>query len=223
MQSSYINIFFEFILFCIIPIVYIVYTLLQVKYKGQYIMNKELLTIALAFGCIAANANTNNYDLLGRKGSKMNSPMVYRNVDYSKIKKNEQQKLGSSLAKQGVGLKDGVKAIVGWSTPNGYSFKSCGNGSGCASTMNGFAGGSNLSTYLSRANNNFIPVYSDNLPKYNDTYSYQSAGVTRSGYSGYQLGEAPYDMPLDEFQTHASYGTINSLLKREHSANSNVG
>ncbi len=60
-------------------------------------MNKELLTIALAFGCIASNATTNNYDLLGRKGSKMNTPMVYKNVDYSKAKKNEQQKLGSSL------------------------------------------------------------------------------------------------------------------------------
>ena len=39
----------------------------------------------------------------------------------------------------------------------------------------------------------------------------------------FSWGEAPYDMPLDEFQSHASYGTINSLLKREHGANSNVG
>ena len=79
-------------------------------------MNKELLTIALAFGCIAANASTNNYDLLGRKGSKMNSPMVYKNVDYSKAKKNEQQKLGSSLENRGLaktGLKPDVVAIEG--------------------------------------------------------------------------------------------------------------
>ena len=79
-------------------------------------MNKELLTIALAFGCIAANATTNNYDLLGRKGSKMNSPMVYRNVDYSKAKKNEQQKLGSSLENRGLaktGMPNSVDAIQG--------------------------------------------------------------------------------------------------------------
>ncbi len=85
-------------------------------------MNKELLTIALAFGCIASNATTNNYDLLGRKGSKMNSPMVYKNVDYSNAKKNEQQKLSSSLenrglAKQAVGLKGNAKAIIGVSSP----------------------------------------------------------------------------------------------------------
>ena len=79
-------------------------------------MNKELLTVALAFGCIAANASTNNYDLLGRKGSKMNSPMVYRNVDYSKAKKNKQQKLGSSLENRSLaksGLNGNYEAIGG--------------------------------------------------------------------------------------------------------------
>ena len=54
-------------------------------------MRKEYLVL-LAAGCVAANAANVNYDLLGRKGSKMNSPMVYKNVDYSKMKKTEQNK-----------------------------------------------------------------------------------------------------------------------------------
>ena len=87
-------------------------------------MNKELLTIALAFGCIAANATTNNYDLLGRKGSKMNTPMVYRNVDYSKVKKNE-QKLNSSMENRSLaktGMPDNALAIKGaMSTHDNYS------------------------------------------------------------------------------------------------------
>ena len=86
-------------------------------------MNKEIISIALALGCVSSIAATNNYDLLGRKGSKMNSPMVYRNVDYSKAKNNEQQKLGSSLenrslAKTGPGLKSNVVAIEGIFEPS---------------------------------------------------------------------------------------------------------
>lgn len=65
-------------------------------------MNNKLL-IVLTLGCAVANATTANYDLLGRKGSKMNSPMVYKDVDYSKIKKNNQQKISTSLAKQCAG------------------------------------------------------------------------------------------------------------------------
>ena len=60
-------------------------------------MKNKYLTL-LAASCVAANAANVNYDLLGRKGSKMNSPMVYKNVDYSKVNKNEEQKVGSSLA-----------------------------------------------------------------------------------------------------------------------------
>ena len=59
-------------------------------------MRKEYLVL-LAAGCVAANAANVNYDLLGRKGSKMNSPMVYKNVDYSKVQKKEEQKVGSSF------------------------------------------------------------------------------------------------------------------------------
>ena len=87
-------------------------------------MNKEIISLALALGCVGSIAATNNYDLLGRKGSKMHSPMVYKNVDYSKVKKNEQQKLNSSLENRSlakVGLKGDVSALYGaYGTGNGY-------------------------------------------------------------------------------------------------------
>ncbi len=80
---------------------------------------KKNIALIVALGCAYVGAaSTVNYDLLGRKGSKMNSPMVYKNVDYSKAKKNEQQKVGSSLenrslAKVGVGLKEDIVALEG--------------------------------------------------------------------------------------------------------------
>ena len=53
---------------------------------------KNKCLVVLAAGCVCASAATiNNYDLLGRKGSNMNSPMVYKNVDYSKAQKDEQK------------------------------------------------------------------------------------------------------------------------------------
>lgn len=79
-------------------------------------MNKKVAIIA-ALGCIYAGAATSvNYDLLGRCGSKMNSPMVYKNIDYSKAKKDKG--LGSSLEnrrlmRQATGLKGNVNALVG--------------------------------------------------------------------------------------------------------------
>ena len=79
-------------------------------------MRKEYLAL-LAAGCVAANAASVNYDLLGRKGSKMNSPMVYKNVDYSKVKKKEAQKVGSSLENKALaktGMADGISAIEGF-------------------------------------------------------------------------------------------------------------
>ena len=82
----------------------------------EVIMNKEIISIALALGCVSSIAATNNYDLLGRKGSKMNSPMVYKNVDYSKFKEKEQEKLNSSLENRGLaktGLSNNIKAIEG--------------------------------------------------------------------------------------------------------------
>jgi len=83
-------------------------------------MNKEIISIALALGCVSSIAATNNYDLLGRKGSKMNSPMVYKNLDYSKAKKNEQRKISSSVENQGLaktGLGNNFAAIEGGYNP----------------------------------------------------------------------------------------------------------
>ena len=48
---------------------------------------KKILPLIISLCCVGANATSANYDLLGRKGSKMNSPMVYKNFDYSKVKK----------------------------------------------------------------------------------------------------------------------------------------
>jgi hypothetical protein len=91
---------------------------------------KNKIALMVAVGCIGASAASVNYDLLGRKGSKMNSPMVYKNVDYSKVKKNETQKIGSSLesgvlAKKSSGLENGagygVTAMEGAYFSRGWS------------------------------------------------------------------------------------------------------
>ena len=75
---------------------------------------KKQIALAVMFGCIGASAASVNYDLLGRKGSKMNSPMVYKNVDYSKMKADKQQKNGNNaLAKMSSGLKSDALAIEG--------------------------------------------------------------------------------------------------------------
>ena len=209
-------------------------------------MNKELLTIALAFGCIAANATTNNYDLLGRKGSKMNTPMVYRNVDYSKANKNEQQKLGSSLenrglAKQAVGLKNGVKAIAGRFSPKGFGFTNCTKtteSEGCAESLTfplNFGGNNkkNVADYLSVANQNFIYVKSEQKPRFTFDYSYVTAKVTRSHMSGFEVDEVLYDMVHNSTQpsdilknqsiTLAPVATVNNMLHRNYLSKSNVG
>ncbi|WP_173467243.1 S8 family serine peptidase [Fibrobacter succinogenes] len=80
-------------------------------------MKKEI-ALLVAASCIGAGAATVNYDLLGRKGSKMNSPMVYKNIDYSKMKKKEQQNVGSSLENKtlkrlGTGLNSNYRSIAG--------------------------------------------------------------------------------------------------------------
>ena len=81
-------------------------------------MNKKA-TLIVALSCVYAGAaNSVNYDLLGRRGSKMNSPMVYKNVDYTKTEKSQAQ-LGAlpgtrTLAK-GIspGLNGNADAITG--------------------------------------------------------------------------------------------------------------
>ena len=82
-------------------------------------MNKKITSI-IAMGCFGISiAATANYDLLGRRGSKMNSPMVYKDIDYSKMKKKNDQKVGSSLTSKALakatnpGLRGNADAITG--------------------------------------------------------------------------------------------------------------
>ena len=200
-------------------------------------MNKEIISIALALGCVSSIATTNNYDLLGRKGSKMNTPMVYKNVDYSKVKKNEQQKLNSSLenrslAKSGVGLKGNTKAIVGKFGPNGYGFKNCGNSSsGCGESVKPGLGLMGLSQYLSTANQNFIEVVSQEKSRLSSDFNYVTAGPTRCNLSGYTMTENPYrtsgpiaqSSPYGYYITYVPSTTVNSRLGRFYRSRTNVG
>ena len=85
---------------------------------------KKKIALMVAFGCLGASAASVHYDILGRKGSKMNSPMVYRNMDYSKTN-NDHQKLGSSsisrvLKKDAVGLHNNAVALEGRYNSRGW-------------------------------------------------------------------------------------------------------
>lgn len=150
---------------------------------------KKKIALMVAFGCLGASAASVNYDILGRKGSKMNSPMVYKNVDYSKAKKNEQQKVGSSLETRALhrtGMPDDVAAIEGsfrsYQSNNRFSIKrhyygnpdNC-NNSQCTYEWNG---------YKSRANSVFIPVneYNGEIPNY-ETESAVTHSTDNGAYS----------------------------------------
>ena len=89
---------------------------------------KKQMALMLALGCVGASAASVNYDLLGRKGSKMNSPMVYKNVDYSKSQKSESQKNDASLktralAKKGVGITNDYDALTGAFNSMGFDYR----------------------------------------------------------------------------------------------------
>lgn len=69
-------------------------------------MNYKVTSVLVVAACIGAGAAV-NYDLLGRRASQMNSPMVYKNTDYKKT-----QMMVRSLERQGLnGSK--VNAIEG--------------------------------------------------------------------------------------------------------------
>ena len=76
-------------------------------------MNKQL-SLLLALGCASTFASpSTNYDLLGRRGSKMHSPMVYKNIDYSKIgKKNQELNLENRVLHK-TGMPNNVAAFEG--------------------------------------------------------------------------------------------------------------
>lgn len=151
---------------------------------------KKIIPIALSLGCIGVGAATNNFDLLGRKGSQMNSPMVYRNVDYSKVKKDEEQKVGPSLEAHSLkklGMPNNIKAIEGaFSTTRGtkpYYFRK----HTVSSSENCFAANSQFCTYnwekyKELSNENFIDINEDRY----FTPSYVEAGWTNSSGVSYQ-------------------------------------
>jgi len=127
---------------------------------------KKQVALMVAFGCIGASAASINYDLLGRKGSKMNSPMVYKNVDYSKMKKEKMQMAPISenqvLAKRASGLKGGANALEGRYFSRGWTY-----GNGCEAWGNCF--------YNAKVH---IP-YNQNSPLNFDNYNlYQYGWVT---------------------------------------------
>ena len=194
-------------------------------------MNKEILSIALAFGCIAANATSNNYDLLGRKGSKMNSPMVYKNVDYSKTKKNDQQKLGSSLenrslAKMSSGIKSSSKAIVGKFGPDGYGFSACSQsciGSGRGGMSVSWGTEKNVLNYLNKANQHFINVVHQEKSRLSPDFNYVTAGPTRSNLSGYTMTETPYNFNVPQSNAYVVFDSVFKYLGREIKSKTNVG
>ena len=203
-------------------------------------MNKEILSIALAFGCVAANAANVNYDLLGRKGSKMNSPMVYKNVDYSKMKKNDQQNIGSSLNNHALlktGMPDNIKAIKGSYLTNQstaiyegshklyedahYTLKryyannseNCSNSHFCTYDWN---------DYRNAVNKNFIEVNIDR----NTSPSYESAVTSNSASLGYSysdkktvndnhLQESPYAVQAGQI---IQYKNINNVVDENSQA-----
>ena len=154
----------------------------------------EKIALCVAIGCATAFAAT-NYDLLGRNGSKMNSPMVYRNEDYSKMKKDNQQDVGvqrgnKALKKLSSRLYwiDGLEGIF---STSGLSY----NGSllpfYCeTSQSNGvhiYGYYSDLAEYLEHPNFYFIPT--------NLVQNYTPSGIQTSGqatFTNYTLSE-PYD------------------------------
>ena len=165
---------------------------------------KKTLPLFISLCCVGANATSVNYDLLGRKSSKMNSPMVYKNVDYSKMQKNEEQIVGSSLgnqvlAKRASGTKGNVKAIVGMFGPGGYSFNDCSHlmkGWACGESVSvGSYDGKSVNSYLNKANKNFIKVSIDDRDLASSYRNASEAGSSRSFLSGYYMEETPYHVP----------------------------
>lgn len=181
-------------------------------------MKKEYLAL-LAAGCVAANAANVNYDLLGRKGSKMNSPMVYKNVDYSKVKKNEEQKVGSSLESRSlakVGLKGHVSALHGaYGSENGsvmglvnnrryflkrfYSDQADEN---CDENVNVLSCAYEWIGYRNKANQSFISVndygqpYNTSILSVQGYHRHQNSPLVASNYPDFVYADwEPYTYP----------------------------
>lgn len=138
-------------------------------------MKKQIAMIVVA-GCIGAGAATNNYDLLGRRGSQMNSPMVYKNVDYSKTKKEKQQveeSLPEVHSLQKSGMKGSYSAIAGTfntlekNRNRRFSLVSCPASGSCSNNYYPYE-----FQYRSAANNVFIDVFQYRYQSYSAKYPY---------------------------------------------------
>lgn len=174
---------------------------------------KKKIALMVAFGCLGASAASINYDLLGRKGSKMNSPMVYRNVDYSKAKNEVPPKIGAVLAKKSLnnqGLAEGISAIEG--SYEAISFDShpiyfkryystnkvdeCLSETGAGNQSNHckYQDISDNYLYLNRLNNVFIPTARNNV----NPARLDSAGWTNLNTNDYAFSSSSvtYNKPV---------------------------
>jgi len=203
---------------------------------------KKQIAVMLAFGFIGANAASVNYDLLGRKGSKMNSPMVYRNVDYSKVKKDAQQiglkQEDKSLRK--VGLNSGIAAIAGIfdsKRSDSYYLKKYFTNNTADDDWYG-----SVNQYMDQSNSVFIPVsYSTSSPS---SFGNETGGKTNTGVNGYSVNyqnfsynngenvqQSPYEggrqiayVPLDYIKYRSYWIDMNWLYQAPYSGeSSNVG
>ena len=140
---------------------------------------KKQVALCVAIGCMSTIAAT-NYDLLGRNGSKMNSPMVYKNVDYAKAKKTLNQK---PLMRQPTGV-NGLSAIEGAfnttaliygsrGTPYMFYLKRYNTNGTSSSAYMAQLGGPYDQEYLGESNNVFIPI--------NLVQNYTPTGIVNSG------------------------------------------
>ncbi len=177
-------------------------------------MNKKAASI-VALGCICASAATSvNYDLLGRRGSQMNSPMVYKNIDYSKMKNDKKQlaspletkalmKLGSGLTGDVVGLEGaycnwGLDYTTNYPVP--YYMKVIYSNGNKQTTLFDAIDGSN--GYMEQSNQNFIQV--PRLQNYSPSYI-TTGERTRAYETHYNLSEKSYSFTNANINIESHY------------------
>ena len=177
---------------------------------------RDIFTI-LVVGCIGANAAVNHYDLLGRRGSEMNSPMVYKDIDYTKLKKNEQQKESTPpgvRALQKMGLSSNVEAIEGayrsgQNQNKLFYFKK--NGDNCTGSN---ACLYNWNNYRNRSNEAFIDINIDKNPvQYGSSapWSYLPSFVDHYTPNANHASE-PSPYYSGDYISHVMYGNIKTWV-----------
>jgi len=183
---------------------------------------RDIFTI-LVVGCIGANAAVNHYDLLGRRGSEMNSPMVYKDIDYTKLKKNEQQKESTPpgvRALQRTGMPSNVSAIEGIHQTLYFDNDSDPNGAKIYYLKKYYTNGSNdggewfchfkqpwnhhrreFSDYLNSLNSVFISTYEQTASSSNFFYG-NSTNISSNIYtvssSSYSFNNNVHPSPYDD-------------------------